>query len=336
MIDFRSDTVTRPGPDMLRAMMSAEVGDDVFNEDPTVIRLEEKAAELFGMEAGLFCPSGTMTNQIALNVHTRPGDEVLCDKYSHIHLYEGGGMAANSGLSVTLLDGNRGRLSLDQVSGAVKGDDPHFPSTRLVSLENTSNKGGGSCYDFEDMKAISVICRTKSIGIHLDGARVFNAIVRKGYSPEDLGALFDSVSVCLSKGLGAPVGSVLLGKNEFVHQARRVRKRFGGGMRQAGYLAAAGIFALENNVSRMEEDHGRAAQLAQKLIELPYVKEVTPPETNIVVFRVADGYTTDGILASLKANGILAVPFGTDQIRMVLHLDITDDMMAEVDKKLVI
>ena len=264
-IDFRSDTVTRPTPAMLNAMMEAPVGDDVFGEDPSVNNLEKRAAEMFGMEAGLFCPSGTMTNQIAIKCHTQPGDEVICDSTAHIYQYEGGGIAFNSGASVKLLSGDRGRISAQQVKEAINPDDVHRAHTSLVCLENTSNRGGGSCYDINNIKEIKKVCTEAGLPLHLDGARLFNAIVAKEENVLDYGRLFNSISICLSKGLGAPVGSVLLGTNTFIKKARRIRKVFGGGMRQAGYIAAAGLYALQNNISRLTNDHAAAKQIADAL-----------------------------------------------------------------------
>ena len=253
MIDFRSDTVTRPTAPMLAAMHAAPVGDDVFGEDPTINELEQYSAALFGMESALFCPSGTMTNQIAIRCHTQPGDEVICDALSHVYLYEGGGIASNSGASVQLLPGNFGRLTASQVEAAINNkDDVHRPLSRLVSLENTANRGGGTCYDFNDIQSIKAVCLNNNLSLHLDGARLFNAIVAKKESPEQYGKTFDSISVCLSKGLGAPVGSVLLGTKDFIKKARRTRKVFGGGMRQAGYLAAGALYALRHQVTRLE------------------------------------------------------------------------------------
>ena len=255
MIDLRSDTVTKPCAGMLTAMMNAKVGDDVFGEDPTVNELEAMAATMFGMEAGLFCPSGTMTNQIAIKVHTQPGDEVICDKLAHIYQYEGGGIAFNSGCSVKLLDGDKGRITSDQVIEGINANQDYKAATSLVALENTTNRGGGSCYDFKEIIAIREVCSANNLGLHLDGARIFNALVEKKETPKQYGEIFDSISICLSKGLGTPVGSILLGTDKFIKRARRVRKAFGGGMRQAGFLAAAGIYALENNIDRLKEDH---------------------------------------------------------------------------------
>ncbi|GAB4325248.1 MAG: GntG family PLP-dependent aldolase [Bacteroidales bacterium] len=326
-IDLRSDTVTRPGKAMLNAMMNARVGDDVFGDDPTVKELEEYVAGIVGHEAALFAPSGTMANQIAINVHVQPGDEVICDEGAHVYRYEGGGIAVNSGASVRLLKGDRGRISVKDISGAVNPDDPHYPHTRLVALENSSNRGGGSCYSLEAMKQISAFCRKNGLLLHLDGARLFNALVYTGQKSDEVGPLFDSVSVCLSKGLGAPVGSVVAGNRDFIREALRVRKRFGGGMRQAGYLAAAGLFALKNNISRLAEDHERAAVLAKALSETAWVKEIMPVETNIIICRLANGLSPDEVLEKLKRNNILAVPFGPDQIRFVTHLDFNDQML---------
>jgi threonine aldolase len=334
MIDLRSDTVTRPSKAMLDAMFSAAVGDDVFGDDPTVNALEAKAAELFGMEAGLFCSSGTMTNQVAIKVHTRPGDEVICNKLSHIYYYEGGGIAVNSGASVCLLDGDRGRITAVDVRNHINPDDIHRPVTRLVEIENTMNKGGGSVYDYNEVIAISKVCRENGLRFHLDGARLFNALQATGYRPDEYGQLFDSISICLSKGLGAPVGSLLLGGKDFIRQARRVRKVLGGGMRQAGYLAAAGIYALDNNISRLADDHRRAALLGSVLSELSFVEEVVPVETNIIFFRLIDSMGEIEFLERLAKKDIHALALSPQNIRMVTHLDFTDDMLDQLVKAL--
>ena len=323
MIDFRSDTVTQPGTAMLSAMMSAPIGDDVFGEDPTINALESLSASIFGMEAAVFCPSGTMTNQIAIKCHTRPGDEVICDQMSHIYLYEGGGIAANSGASVRLLAGDRGRINAEMVRAAINPVDIHKPATTLVSLENTANRGGGSCYEFTDIQSIKEVCLQNNLKLHLDGARVFNAIIAKKESPKWYGETFDSISVCLSKGLGAPVGSVLLGKHDFIQKARRVRKLFGGGMRQAGYLAAAGIYALENNVNRLEEDHLHTKMLETALAKKDFVGDILPVETNILIFEVKGRYTSPQLTAKLKEHGILAMAISPTQVRLVVHLNIS-------------
>lgn len=334
IVDLRSDTITKPSKEMLEFMFSAKVGDDVFGDDPTVIELEEKAANMFDQEAALYCPSGTMTNQIAIKVHTKPGDEVICDESSHVYRYEGGGIAFNSGSSVRLINGDRGRITSEQVLQNINPDDPHFPVTRLVVAENTSNRGGGSCYNYNELKRISKACKDNNLTFHLDGARLFNALEVTGTSTRDIGSVFDSISICLSKGLGAPVGSLLIGNKDFVKQARRVRKVFGGGMRQAGYLAAAGIYALDNNIKRLKEDHNKARVIGSVLQSCSFVKEVLPIETNIIVFKLKDNYKDTDFLEVLKSNKVLAVGFGPQTIRMVTHLDFTDDMLEELPRVL--
>jgi threonine aldolase len=330
MIDLRSDTVTRPTPAMLAAMTSAEVGDDVWGEDPTVKALEAAAAARFGKEAGLFCPSGTMTNQIAIRVHTRPGDEVICSVEAHIYNYEGGGIAANAGASVRLLGAeDRGRFTAAQVSAAINPDDPHAPRTRLVAVEDTVNRGGGAIWSKDDLQAIGEVCRQHGLRYHLDGARVFNRLVATGDDAKAYAAPFDSISVCLSKGLGAPVGSVLLGEAGFIHQARRVRKVFGGGMRQAGYLAAAGLYALEHHVARLAEDHAHAARLADALANSPLARAVIRPDTNIVLFRPAVPGQGAATVAHLRTLGILAGTMGPDLVRFVTHLDVGSAQVEE-------
>ncbi|HVZ25477.1 MAG TPA: GntG family PLP-dependent aldolase [Sediminibacterium sp.] len=322
MIDFRSDTVTRPTPGMREAMIQAPLGDDVFGEDPTVNQLEAYCADLFGMESAVFCPSGTMTNQIAIKCHTQPGDEVICDRLSHIYQYEGGGIAFNSGASVRLLEGDRGRITAAQVQAAINPDDLHKPVSTLVSLENTANRGGGSCYEFADIEAIKQVCLTNNLKLHLDGARLFNALVAKGESPEQYGSVFDSISVCLSKGLGSPVGSILLGSTPFIKKARRIRKVLGGGMRQAGMLAAAGLYALQNQVTRLQEDHDRAKELAAILATKDFVGEIMPVETNILIFGVRGRFTAPSLAAKLAESGIRVIAISPEQIRIVIHLDI--------------
>ncbi|MGB3589422.1 MAG: GntG family PLP-dependent aldolase [Tunicatimonas sp.] len=329
MIDLRSDTVTRPTPAMLETMMQASVGDDVFGEDPTVQALEEKTARVFSMDAGLFCPSGTMTNQIAIRAQTQPQQEVVCDRNAHIYLYEGGGLAYNSMVSVRLLSGDRGILSAEMIEASINPDDIHFPSTSLVALENTMNKGGGACYTLDRIEAIANVCQKHSLALHLDGARVFNALVATGDNPAEYGKYFSSISVCLSKGLGAPVGSVLVGSQELIRQARRVRKVFGGGMRQAGYLAAAGIYALDHHVERLKEDHQRAKLLAVALQTCSYVASVLPVETNIVIATLQD-VTPPQFLAKLEEAGVQAVPFGKQDVRFVTHLDFSDEQLGKV------
>ncbi len=329
MIDFRSDTVTRPTPGMKEAMFAAPIGDDVFGEDPTVNQLEKFSAALFGMEAGLFCPSGTMTNQIAIKCHTQPGDEVICDFLSHIYQYEGGGIAFNSGCSVRLLDGNRGRITADQVAAAINPNDIHKPVTTLVSLENTANRGGGSCYDFNEIQVIKSVCLKHNLKLHLDGARLFNALVAKNETCKQYGEVFDTISICLSKGLGAPVGSVLLGPADFIRKARRFRKVFGGGMRQAGFMAAAGLYALEHHVARLQEDHSHAQLLVNALKEKDFVGEILPVETNIIIFEVNGRFTAPDLVTTLQRSNILAIAISPTQIRLVVHLDITPAKIQE-------
>lgn len=326
-VDLRSDTVTKPTAAMLEAMMTAPVGDDVFMEDPTVDALEKKTASLFGMEAGLFCPSGTMTNQIGIKILTKPQQELICDHTSHVYLYEGGGLAFNSGLSVWLLQGDRGRITAEMVEQAVRADNVHYPVTSVVSLENTHNRGGGSIYDIEEIRKIRNVCDHNRLSLHLDGARIFNALTESGYSAKDIGGLFDTVSVCLSKGLGAPVGSVLLSSSARIKEARRVRKVLGGGMRQAGYLAAAGIYALDHHIDRLRDDHKRAKVLGSAMSELPFVNEVMPVDTNIVVTKFSDDYPLEKFILQLESHHIKTVPFGKQALRMVTHLDFTDDML---------
>lgn len=337
MIDLRSDTVTRPTPAMMQAMFKAEVGDDVFGEDPSINRLEAICAEMFDMEAALFCPSGTMTNQIGINVHTRPGDEVICHEMSHVYVYEGGGIAFNSGSQVKALKGERGIIKPWQVEESINPDDIHRARTSLVCLENTANRGGGSCYDFNDILYIKNICNKHNLSFHLDGARLWNALIAKNETPEQYGRVFDSISVCLSKGLGAPVGSLLLGKRDFIKEAKRIRKKLGGGMRQAGYLAAAGIYALENNISRLAEDHHHAKMVSDSLLQKSFVKNLIPVETNILIFEIAEPYTANQIIDILNKNNIFCFPISKTAIRMVFHLDITAPMvnkLIEIIKKI--
>jgi threonine aldolase len=328
-IDFRSDTVTRPTPGMLEAMMKARVGDDVFGEDPSINELEAVSAAIFGMEAALFCPSGTMTNQIAIKCHTQPGDEVICDESAHVYQYEGGGIAFNSGASVKLLTGDRGRITAQQVLESVNPDDDHKARTSLVCLENTSNRGGGSCYDFEEIKNIQKTCRTNNLSLHLDGARIWNALVAKNETPQQYGKMFDSISICLSKSLGCPVGSLLLGKKDFIIKAGRIRKVFGGGMRQAGFIAAAGIYALQNNIDRLTEDHLHAKQIGETIAKKSFVEKILPVETNIIIFELKDGLTAPQVVATLKDNDILSYAIAPDRVRLVVHLDISKEMVTK-------
>lgn len=328
IIDFRSDTVTKPTPGMMEAMMTAKVGDDVFGEDPSINELENMAAAMFGMEAAIFCPSGTMTNQIAIKCHTQTGDEVICDESAHVYQYEGGGIASNSGASVKLLYGDRGRITAEQVAAAINPDDPHKAHTSLVCLENTSNRGGGSCYELSEIKKIQALCKEKGLAFHLDGARLWNALVAKNETAIQYGESFDSISICLSKSLGCPVGSLLVGKKVLIKKARRVRKAFGGGMRQAGFLAAAGIYALQNNIERLADDHVNAKQIAEAIAKKDFTKFVLPVETNIIIFELNDNISAPDLVARLKEHSILGYAISPNRVRLVTHLDITKEMTA--------
>ena len=327
-INLISDTVTKPTSGMLDAMLSAEVGDDVFKVDPTVNALEEKVATMFGMEAALFFPSGTMANQTAIKIHTQPGEQLICDKYAHIFNYEGGGVSFNSGVSCKLIDGHRGMMTAEQVAEAINPPDfYHSPLTTLVCIENTANKGGGACWDFEELKKIKKVCNDNGLAYHLDGARIWNALVAKNESAKQYGQLFDTISVCLSKGLGCPVGSVLIGGKAEIQKAIRIRKVFGGGMRQAGYLAAAGIYALDNHLDRLAEDHNRAKEIGNALENLPYIYKVEPIETNIVIFEVDEKQiSADSFVEKLKQNNIDIIGMGQGKLRIVTHLDYTDKL----------
>jgi threonine aldolase len=330
MIDLRSDTVTKPSAQMMEFMMKAPLGDDVFAEDPTINKLQLMAADHFGMEASLFCPSGTMTNQIAIKAHTQPGDELICDAASHIYNYEGGGIAFNAGVQARLINGDRGRINADQIENAVNPNFDWLTKTSLVSLENTVNRAGGSIYEISNIQLIKDTCLKHNLSLHLDGARLFNALVVTKESPKLYGELFDSISICLSKGLGAPVGSLLLGNKNFIAKSRRIRKVFGGGMRQAGILAAAGIYALENNITRLIEDHDNAQKIEAVLKNTSYVKSILPVETNIVIFELAQGIEANVFVQKLKENDILCTGFGGQSIRMVTHLDFSNTMCERV------
>jgi len=314
---------------MLQAMMDAVVGDDVFREDPTVNLLEEHCAGLFGMESAIYCPSGTMTNQIGINVLTQPYDEVICYKGSHIYKYEGGGLAGNSHVSTRLLQGDRGRLSVKEIGANINSADSHYPNTSVVALENTVVREGGSYYTLDQIKEVCDFSRSKGLLTHLDGARLFNALEETKDDPREIGKHFDTISICLSKGLGAPVGSVLLCRKEWMAKARRMRKVFGGGMRQAGYLAAAGLYALVHHVSRLKEDHVRAREIGKVLSNLSYVKSVMPVDTNIVIFELKDGVTPAQFVESIALEGIRVLAFSATEIRMVTHLDFNDEMLDQ-------
>ncbi|KGO93567.1 threonine aldolase family protein [Flavobacterium subsaxonicum] len=326
-INLVSDTVTRPSHEMLQQMFRAKVGDDVYKQDPTVVELEETVANLFGMEEALFFPSGTMANQTAIKLHTQPGDELICDKWAHVYNYEGGGAAFNSGASCKLVDGSRGMITAAQVAEAINPPDfYHSPLTSLVCIENTTNKGGGACYELQTLHEIKEVCTQNNLKYHLDGARLWNALVAKRQHPTQFGQLFDTISVCLSKGLGAPVGSVLVGDHDTIKRALRVRKMLGGGMRQAGYLAAAGLYALQNNVGRLEEDHRRAKELGALLQQQPYIDTVEPVETNILIFSLKPQYNETAFVEKLKQKSIFISSLGKGKLRIVTHLDYKEVM----------
>ncbi len=331
MIDLRSDTVTRPTPEMLKFMFSAKVGDDVYKEDTSINELQKKAAAIFGKEEGLFCPSGTMTNQCAIKAHTQPGDEVICDVSAHIFNYEGGGMAFNSGVQAKLLNGDRGRFTSKQIEAVIHPPADWLPHTSLVCIENTSNRGGGSYYRINEVKDIAGVCKTNKLALHLDGARIFNAIAETGDKPQEYGQYCDSISVCFSKGLGAPVGSVILGSKEFISKARRVRKLLGGGMRQGGYLAAAAIYALDHHIERLKDDHRRAKYLGKILQTKNFVTDMLPVDTNIIIFSLTDDITAEQFVQKLKNENILISATGKQTVRMVTHLDFTDNMLEKVE-----
>ncbi len=327
IIDLISDTVTKPTAKMLDVMMHAKVGDDVFKSDPTVNELQEKAAKMFGMEDALFFPSGTMANQTAIKLHTQPGDKLICDKYAHVYNYEGGGAAFNSGVTCKLIDGQRGMFTAAQLEEAVAGRaDIHVPYSRLVCIENTTNKGGGACWDFSELEKIQKIAKENNLAFHLDGARLFNALVAKKESPEQYGQLFDTISICLSKGLGAPIGSILLGSKKDIAKALRIRKLFGGAMRQVGFLAAAGIYALDNHINRLQEDHQKAKEIGAVLESVSYVTKLETIETNIVIFYVDEKIGVANFIQKMKDKNILLTPMGEGRIRIVTHLDYTKEM----------
>ena len=335
IIDLISDTVTRPTIGMLEAMMHAKVGDDVFKMDPTVNALQEKAVAMFGMEDALFFPSGTMANQTAIKLHTQPGDKLICDKYAHVYNYEGGGAAFNSGVTCKLIDGNRGMFTAEQLQEAVAGrSDIHVPYSRLVCIENTTNKGGGACWDFSELKKLQKISTDNNLAFHLDGARLFNALVAKNETPQQYGHLFDTISICLSKGLAAPVGSILLGSKEHIAKALRIRKLLGGAMRQVGLLAAAGIYALDNHIERLAEDHQKAKEIGEVLESVAYVTKVETIETNIIIFYVDEKIGADNFIQKMKAKNILLTPMGEGRIRIVTHLDYTNEMHEILIKEL--
>ncbi len=329
-MDFRSDTFTQPTPAMLEAMLQARTGDDVFGEDPTVQELEARMAALFDMEAALYCPSGTMSNQIAIKVHTRPGDEVICSSLAHVYIYEGGGIAFNSSAQARPIDGDRGMITAADVAAAVNpADDDHKASSSLVCLENTSNRGGGCCYDWNEILRIRQTCIDHNLRLHLDGARLFNALLSTGQQAAEYGRVFDSISVCLNKGLGCPIGSVLIGSRDFIREARRVRKKLGGGMRQAGYMAATGIYALDHHIDRLAEDHAHAKNIAAALLEQTFVGHMLPVETNILIFEVYGDWTPVKFRDYLAKYGIRVMAISPTQVRIVTHLGITPEMVRK-------
>ncbi|WP_334057826.1 threonine aldolase family protein [Polaribacter sp. P097] len=334
-IDLISDTVTKPTPEMMQAMLNANVGDDVFKMDPTVNALEQKVATLFGMEDALFFPSGTMANQTAIKLHTQPGDLVICDKYAHIYNYESGGVAFNSGVTCKLIDGNRGMFTAAQIEEVASAKPQiYLPNTSLICLENTTNKGGGACWDFKEIEKIHKVAKKNKLSFHLDGARLFNALVAKGETPKQYGALFDTISICFSKGLGAPIGSMLIGSKEIMQKALRLRKLLGGGMRQVGFLAAAADYALDNHVERLAEDHKKAKEIAAVLETCSYITKIEPVETNILIFYVDDKIGADHFIEKMAKKDILLTPMGEGKIRIVTHLDYTDAMHEILLKEL--
>lgn len=331
IIDLRSDTVTKPTKEMLDAMLSAKVGDDVYKEDETVNLLEKRVATMFGKSKALFFPTGTMANQTALKLHTNPGDQIIADKDSHIYNYEGGGASFNSGVSFKLIDGDRGMFNTEDVLGKINPPDfYHSPLTKLVAIENTANRGGGSCWDISELKKIRTVCNDNKLGYHLDGARLWNALVKKNENAKQYGELFDTISVCFSKGLGCPIGSVLVGDEDIMENAIRIRKILGGGMRQVGYLAAAGLYALDNNIDRLNEDHLKAKEIGELLTSLSYIKRVEPVETNIVIFELEENINENDFLYKLKENNIKLIGMGSGKLRMVTHLDYTNQMHDHV------
>ena len=338
LVDLRSDTVTQPSPAMRQAMLDAPVGDDVFGEDESIQALQQRCAELTGHEAALFCPSGTMTNQVAIQVHTRPGDEVICDKLSHIYNYEGGGIARNSGASVRLMHGDRGRYDLEEMIANINPADSHYARTSLVAVEDTCNKGGGAVWNVDELARLSEASRARGLGFHLDGARVWNAWVQRGEwgdasALQNYGRLFDSMSLCLSKGLGCPVGSVLVGSESFIAEAHRSRKVMGGGMRQAGVLAAAGLHALDHHVTRLEQDHRHARMLEQTLGAHPDVAHVDAVDTNIVIFTLPEA-TADRVVQAFSNMGIACFDFGPNKVRLVTHLDVATAKVEEACQRI--
>ncbi|WP_257352095.1 low-specificity L-threonine aldolase [Pseudalkalibacillus decolorationis] len=334
MIDLRSDTVTKPTEEMRRAMYEAEVGDDVYVEDPTIAKLEELAASQLGKEAALFVTSGTQGNQIAVLTHCQPGNEVLLEEDAHIFYYEGGAISAFAGVQTRTIKGQRGAISPSDLKNAIRGDDVHFPETGLICIENTHNRAGGAVVPIDNMKEIYELALEHNIPVHLDGARLYNAATSLGITVNQLAQYTTTVQICLSKGLGAPVGSIIAGDKEFIERARKWRKRLGGGLRQAGVIAAPGIIALTRMADRLHEDHEHAKQLAEGISSIPALKVVNQVDTNIVVVNVrSSGFSTEEVLSKLKDEGVLAVGFGAETIRLTTHHHITK---SEIDRVLTI
>ena len=324
MIDLRSDTITKPSKGMLEAMFRAKVGDDVYKEDPTVNLLEERLADMFGKSTALFFPSGSMANQTAIKLHTNPGEQVIADKWAHVYNYEGGGASFNSGVSFKLIDGDRGMFTAEQVEASINPPDfYHSALTKMVAIENTTNKGGGACWNLEELKKIKRVCDKNNLGYHLDGARLWNAIVKNNEDPKQYGKLFDTISVCLSKGLGCPIGSVLIGDKSIMKNAIRIRKILGGAARQVGYLAAAGLYALDNNIERLKEDYEKAIELGEVLAGLSFIDKVEPIETNIIIFALNDKMSEEDFFIRMKKYNISLSSMGSGKIRIVTHLDYT-------------
>jgi len=334
-IDLRSDTVTQPTPGMMEAILKAKVGDDVYKEDPTVNELEARVADYFGAESALFFPTGSMANQAAIKLHTQPGEQLIAHEYAHVYNYEGGGVSFNSGVSCKLLQGPQGLITADQVKNAINPPDfYHSPLTSLVCVENTTNKGGGACYSWAEFEAIKAVCETNNLRYHLDGARLWNALVANSENPKKYGSLFDTISVCFSKGLGAPLGTVLIGTNNAMKNAMRVRKVLGGGMRQIGFMAAAALYALDHHVERLQEDHNKALEISKTLDSLSYIKGVEPVETNIVIFYLNESIDSTKFLNYLASHEIRISDMGQGKLRIVTHLDYSLEMHAELLKVL--
>ncbi len=335
IVDLRSDTVTRPSQPMREAIAAAEVGDDVLGDDPTVIRLERTMADLLGKEAALYVPSGTMANLLAILSQTKPGDELILDRNCHIFNYEAAGAAVIGGVQLHPLDGPGGFLPLGALEGAIRPENIHHPVTSLIAVENTHNRGAGRVYPYDQLEKVRAIAKKHGLRVHLDGARLANAVVATGIPFDKYGAIADSINICFSKGLGAPVGSILISDGQTIKKARYWRKRLGGGMRQCGILAAACLYAMENNVGRLALDHAKASRIAALVASKPALKLLFPVETNIVIFRVEDeSIDFDAFTRALGEAGVLSLAFGNRSVRMVTHLDVTDDDIDYVEEKL--